>query len=190
LIKSGRVVSRGFPFNSDSPQGGGFGGRTNPVHSMLQPGGDIAVGAQDHPQFLRNTDDAVSMPLRCGTQWDALAHIFCRSQMYNSHGLHCLTTAGASFHPIDRIADEVVGRGVLLDIPRYRGVDWLRAGEAILTMPNWQTVWRRSGRRTLGPHRLGTNQTDRTRACQRLLGRVRLRSAAGLGLPRQGERTR
>ena len=60
MIKSGRVVSCALPFNSAGPQSGGFGGRTNPLHSMLQDGGDIALGAQDHLAVLRYTDDAVT----------------------------------------------------------------------------------------------------------------------------------
>lgn len=131
LITSGRVVSCGLPFNGDGPQSGGFGGRTNPIHWMLQDGGDIALGAQDGIDVLRYTDDAVSMPLQCGTQWDALAHIFYRGQMYNGHGLEKVTSSGATVNSIDRIADGVVGRGILLDVPRHRGVPWLEAGDSI-----------------------------------------------------------
>jgi len=131
MIRSGRIVSCGLPFDSNGPQNGGFGGRTNPIHTMLQDGGDIALGAQDHLALLRYTDDAVTMPLQCGTQWDALAHIFYRGQMYNGHGLDRVTSSGAKVNSIDRIADGVAGRGVLLDIPRYRGVDWLEAGHAV-----------------------------------------------------------
>lgn len=131
MVRSGRVVSCALPFDSNGPQGGGFGGRTNPVHSMLQSGDDIKAGAQDHLAILRYTDDAVTMPLQCGTQWDALAHIFYRGQMYNGHGLEHVTASGATLNAIDQIADGVVGRGVLLDIPLFRGVPWLEAGEAI-----------------------------------------------------------
>jgi len=131
LVKTGDVVSCGLPFNSDGPQAGGFGGRTNPIHSMLQDGGDIALGAQDHLNVLRYTDDAVTMPLQCGTQWDALAHIFYRGQMYNGHGLEKVTSRGASVNSIDKIADGVAGRGVFLDMARHHGVPWLEAGHAI-----------------------------------------------------------
>jgi len=131
LVRSGRVVSCAVPFDSSGPQSGGFGGRTNPVHTMLQDGNDIAAGAQDHLDVLRYTDDAVSLPLQCGTQWDALSHIFYRGQMYNGHGLEQVTAAGAAINGIEHIAAGVVGRGILLDIPRHRGVDWLLPGEAI-----------------------------------------------------------
>ena len=131
MVRSGRVVSCSLPFDSNGPQSGEFGGRTNPVHFMLQNSGDIALGAQDHLAVLRYTDDAVSMPLQCGTQWDALAHIFYRGQMYNGHGLDRVTSTGATIKSIVGIVDGVVGRGILLDIPRHRGVDWLEAGQSI-----------------------------------------------------------
>jgi kynurenine formamidase len=131
LVKTGEVVSCALPFNSHGPQAGGFGGRTNPIHSMLQDGGDIALGAQDHLDVLRYTDDAVTMPLQCGTQWDALAHIFYRGQMYNGHGLEKVTSQGATVNSIDKIADGVAGRGVFLDMARHHGVPWLEAGHAI-----------------------------------------------------------
>ncbi|MGE0214399.1 cyclase family protein [Mycolicibacterium sp.] len=131
LVQTGKVVSCALPFNSDGPQAGGFGGRTNPVHSMLQDGGDIALGAQDHLDILRYCDDAVSMPLQCGTQWDALAHIFYRGQMYNGHGLEKVTSTGATVNSIDKIADGVVGRGVFLDMARHHGVPWLDPGHSI-----------------------------------------------------------
>lgn len=131
MIRSGRVVSCGLPFNSHGPQRGGFGGRTSPSHFMLQHGGGIALGAQDHIGVLRYTDDVVTMPLQSGTQWDALAHIFYRGQMYNGHGLEKVTSSGAAINSIDQIADAVVGRWIFLDIPRHRGVDWLEPGESI-----------------------------------------------------------
>ncbi|MET0454112.1 MAG: cyclase family protein [Mycobacterium sp.] len=131
LVATGEVVSCALPFNSDGPQSGGFGGRTNPVHSMLQDGGDIALGAQDHLDVLRYCDDAVSMPLQCGTQWDALAHIFYRGQMYNGHGLEKVTSTGATVNGIDKVADGIVGRGVFLDMARHHGVPWLQPGHSI-----------------------------------------------------------
>jgi len=130
-VRTGRVVSCGLPFDDSGPQAGGFGGRTNPVHSMLQSGDDITEGRQDHLAVLRYTDDAVSMPLQCGTQWDALAHIFYRGQMYNGHGLEHVTARGATRNSIDRIKAGIVGRGVLLDVARHLDIRWLEAGHAI-----------------------------------------------------------
>ena len=74
LVKRGKVFSLAIPFDDKGPQTGAFG-RFNPIHFMLQDGADVAVGAQDHLPNIRYTDDAVTMPLQCATQWDSLAHI-------------------------------------------------------------------------------------------------------------------
>lgn len=130
LVRQGKVFSLSIPFDSNGPQSG-LGGRTNPQHVMLQDGGDIATGAQDFLPGLRYCDDAISMPLQCATQWDALSHIYFDGKMYNDRGLELVTSSGARANSIDRLKAKVVSRGVLLDIPRYRGKPWLDPGEAI-----------------------------------------------------------
>jgi kynurenine formamidase len=130
LVRQGKIFSLAIPFDSNGPQSG-FGGRTNPLHYMLQDGGDIASGAQDFVPALRWCDDAITMPLQCATQWDALAHIYFDGKMYNDRGPELVNSSGAKANSIERARDRVVSRGVLLDIPRHRGKDWLEPGEAI-----------------------------------------------------------
>jgi kynurenine formamidase len=130
LVRSGRTISCALPYDQNGPQNGGFG-RVNPLHFMLQDGGDIELHAQEHLARLRYTDDAIYMPLQCGTQWDALAHIFYEGHMYNGFGVESVTSGGATRNSIDVLADRVVGRGILLDMARFRGVDWLQPGEPI-----------------------------------------------------------
>lgn len=130
LPRRGKVISCALPFDENGPQNGSFG-RVNPIHLMLQDGGDAHLGAQDHLAGLRYADDAVYMPLQCGTQWDALSHIFYNGAMYNGYGVEHVTSSGATKNGIELLSDRVVGRGVLLDIPRHRGVPWLEPGEGI-----------------------------------------------------------
>ncbi len=130
LVKQGRVLSLSIPFDSNGPQTG-FGGRINPLHYMLQDGGDVASGAQDYLPGLRYCDDAVSMPLQCATQWDALSHIYFDGKMYNDRGPELVNSNGAQANSIDKMKEKIVSRGVLLDIPRQRAKDWLEPGEAI-----------------------------------------------------------
>ena len=40
-------------------------------------------------------------------------------------------SVGARRSSIEAAEDGIVGRGVLLDVPRARGVDWLEPGDAI-----------------------------------------------------------
>ncbi|MDJ0852042.1 MAG: cyclase family protein [Myxococcota bacterium] len=132
LPRRGLVVSCALPFDDRGPQSG-FAGRHNPIHTMLADGGDALAGAQDFlPGGFRYADDAVTMPLQCGTQWDALSHVYYDERMYNDRDIRLVTSQGAKANSIDRIKDGVVGRGVLLDLPRCQRVSWLEDGTAIL----------------------------------------------------------
>ena len=130
LVKRGKVFSLALPLDSEGPMNGSYG-RINPVHVMLQDGGDIASGAQDHLATLRYTDDAAYMVLQSSTQWDALAHIYHDGQMYNGYGTDQVHSGGALKNSITNIKDRAVGRGVLLDIARYKGKEALATSEPI-----------------------------------------------------------
>jgi kynurenine formamidase len=129
LVRDGKIFSLAIPFGADGPQRGEFG-RINPVHVMMQDGGDIRAGAQAH-LHMEFTDDAVYMPLQCGTQWDALAHFFHEGRMYNGWGTEFVTSLGAAKNSIDKSASRFAGRGVLVDLPRAQGRDHLEPGEPI-----------------------------------------------------------
>ncbi len=131
LPRRGQVISCALPFDKNGPQSG-VGGRHNPIHYMLAHGGDALAGAQDaFPGGFRYADDAVTMPLQCGTQWDSLAHVFYDGKMYNDRDIRLVTSQGAAKNGIEAARNGVVGRGVLLDLPRHLGVDWLEDGHAI-----------------------------------------------------------
>jgi kynurenine formamidase len=131
LAKTGHVISCALPFDENGPQSG-RGGRHNPIHTMLADGGDALAGHQDHlPGGFNFADDSVTMPLQCGTQWDALSHVFYDGKMYNDRDIRLVTSQGARANSIDRIKDGVIGRGVLLDLPRYTRLPWLDDGTRI-----------------------------------------------------------
>jgi kynurenine formamidase len=129
LPRRGLVISCALPFDHKGPQIGA-GPRHNPIHVMLQDGGDAAT--QKLPGGFNYTDDAVTMPLQCGTQWDALAHVSYDGKMYNDRDIDLVTSRGARANAIERIADGVVGRGVLLDLPRLHRLPWLEDATRIL----------------------------------------------------------
>jgi len=62
---------------------------------------------------------------------DALCHIFHEGRLYGGHPIDRVTAHGALELGIEALRDGVVSRGVLLDVPRLRGVPWLEPGEAI-----------------------------------------------------------
>jgi kynurenine formamidase len=62
---------------------------------------------------------------------DALCHVIYDDMLYNSVSVDTLTPTGASMLSIDVASDGIVGRGVLLDIPRVRGTSWLEPGDSV-----------------------------------------------------------
>ncbi|HVP31246.1 MAG TPA: cyclase family protein [Myxococcota bacterium] len=132
LPRSGRVISCALSFDQHGPQTG-FAGRHNPIHVMLADGCDAMAGAQDFlPGGFRYADDAVTMPLQCGTQWDALSHVFYDGKMYNDRDIRWVASGGAMLNGIEHMKHGVVARGVLLDLPRWKRVPWLADGTPIL----------------------------------------------------------
>jgi kynurenine formamidase len=130
LIRRGAVFSLALNFDQRGPQRGLWGKRFNPVHTMLATGTDALAGRQD-AGGLRYADDMISLPLQCGTQWDALGHIFYGDRMWNGYSASLVDSNGAQKNSIDRVKDRMVGRGVLLDVARALGVEALADGAAI-----------------------------------------------------------
>tara|TARA_B100001123_G_C15327820_1_gene1030139 strand:- start:716 stop:1399 length:684 start_codon:yes stop_codon:yes gene_type:complete len=62
---------------------------------------------------------------------DALCHIFHKSKIYNGYSIETVTAHGALELGIHELKDGIASRGVLLDIPRSRGVPYLDAGDPI-----------------------------------------------------------
>lgn len=124
LIKQGKVFDLGIPLSSQGPQSGGK--RFNPVHLMTETGEN-----QVRKGTVRFADDFIVMPLQSSTQWDGLAHCYYDDLLYNGWPASTITIHGAQRDAIDKQAKGIVGRGVLLDIARIKGVDWLEAGYVI-----------------------------------------------------------
>ena len=62
---------------------------------------------------------------------DALCHVAYEGKLYNARSENDVTERGSSVNSIETLKDGLVGRGVLLDIPRARGVPWLEPGEHV-----------------------------------------------------------
>jgi kynurenine formamidase len=136
LVRAGRSISLAVPFDENGPQRGNFN-RFNPIHLMTRDGADVLAGTTirdfygGNDRHFRGTDDLVIMPLQCGTQWDALSHVVFENKIYNGYSADQVSSKGALKNDVRNAADSMVGRGVLLDIPRSQGVPWLEPGTAI-----------------------------------------------------------
>jgi kynurenine formamidase len=91
---------------------------------------DVDVGSGS----LRFAMDYVAFDYHSDTysHIDALCHVAFEGCLYNGHPAGGITSQGAAVHGIEALKDGLVGRGVLLDIPRLRGVSWLEPGEPVL----------------------------------------------------------
>jgi kynurenine formamidase len=132
LVTAGKVFALGIPLQRNGPQSG-TRARFNPIHTMFRDGGDQPrdAAAVLEMQGYGGSDDWIVMPLQCVTQWDSLAHVFDSGKMYNGYDAALVTSSGAAKNSIDKTKDKIVGRGVLLDVARYKGVPALEAGYAI-----------------------------------------------------------
>jgi kynurenine formamidase len=129
LATAGRVFALGIPLQRHGPQSG-TRQRFNPIHTMFRDGGDQPEDPVE-AQGYGGSDDWIVMPLQCITQWDSLAHVFYKGKMYNGFDATLVTSSGAAKNSIDKTKDKIVGRGVLLDVARYKGVPALEPGYAI-----------------------------------------------------------
>lgn len=62
---------------------------------------------------------------------DALAHVVYDGSLHGGVPATAVTPDGASVMGVDTFHDGIVGRGVLLDVPRLRGVPWLEPGDHV-----------------------------------------------------------
>ena len=159
LVTAGKVFALGIPLQREGPQSG-TRQRFNPIHSMFRDGGDQprTPAEVEAMQGYGGSDDWIVMPLQCATQWDSLAHIFDEGKMWNGYDATLVTSSGAAKNSIDKTSDKIVGRGVLLDVARWKGVRALEPGYAITVEDLEATaaaegVVRRARRHPPRPHR-------------------------------------
>jgi kynurenine formamidase len=124
LVKSGSTVSLSLPINT-------VAGPDNPrpsVHYMVKSH-DLRP-EHGEPRFA---GDYLGTELHgdCRTHLDALCHVAYKGKLYNGKSPATVTSRGATVMDITSYARGIAGRGVLLDIPRFRKLKWLEPGEAV-----------------------------------------------------------
>ncbi|MFH0172831.1 cyclase family protein [Streptomyces cacaoi] len=124
-VRSGRTVSLAAPVNT----------RTGPddadpaEHRLIAPaGGEPGSSGLEfaRDRFAMNIHGAVDSHL------DALCHVIYEGTLHGGVPAgDVLSPEGASALSVDLARDGIVGRGVLLDIPRLHGVPWLEPGAQV-----------------------------------------------------------
>jgi kynurenine formamidase len=123
-VRLGRSVSLAAPIEDragpDNPQ---------PASHQMNTGQDVSPGAAG----LAFAADRFAMNIHgdADSHLDALCHVIYDGHVYNGVGAGVITSGGAGAESVETAADGIIGRGVLLDIPRLRGLPWLEPGEHV-----------------------------------------------------------
>lgn len=120
LVREGTTVTLSWPLNTrpeaDNPKPAD--------HHMTLWGGDEPLSfAKDYIGLDYHNDTH--------THIDAFSHVGYQGALYNGASADEVDATGAGAGSIEVLENGLVGRGVLLDIPRLRGVAWLEPGEHI-----------------------------------------------------------
>jgi kynurenine formamidase len=122
-VRLGRTVSLEAPVEDqvtkDNP---------DPAHHPMTGTADDAK-----PSGLSFAMDRLEMNVHgnADSHMDALCHVMYDGTLYNGVPASTVSSKGAAELTIEVAKDGVVGRGVLLDIPRLYGVPWLEPGDFV-----------------------------------------------------------
>ncbi|MET9542731.1 cyclase family protein [Streptomyces sp. NPDC006553] len=122
-VRIGRTVTLAAPvetsFGPDNPEPA--------KHHMKDTTQDGASGG------LRFAMDRFAMNVHgdADSHIDALCHVIYDGTLHGGVAASSVTPHGAGALSIETAHDGIVGRGVLLDIPRLRGVPWLEPGDHV-----------------------------------------------------------
>ena len=125
LVRTGETVTLSLPLDTrpapDNPE---------PAIHRMTTLGDVDVGSGP----LGFAKDFIGLDYHHDgySHIDALCHVVLDGALYNGRPQSSLTADGASADTIEALKDGLVGRGILLDVPRHRGIAWLEPGEHVL----------------------------------------------------------
>lgn len=123
LVRSGTTVNLSRPLNTEQEP-------DNPEpaeHRMTM------LGAQGHPDGIAFAKDYIGVDYHndSHSHLDALCHVSFDGVLYNDKPSDSVTRDGAAVETVEVMKDGLVGRGVLLDIPRLRDLDWVEPGKHV-----------------------------------------------------------
>jgi kynurenine formamidase len=105
-----------------------------PVHHMLESGEGWASGDKVSSRPNAAAIDYIGMVFHgvAITHVDSLAHFFWNGKTYNGKPAHLVSTSlGATVCAVTAAKQGFITRGVLVDVPLIRGIDWVERGEGV-----------------------------------------------------------
>ena len=131
LVQDGQTVSCtrtvSFDPSPDAPK--------PPIHFMIESGEGWATGQKITDGRFQGASDFFGMAYHgyTITHIDSLCHFFWQGEMYNGRPAHLVSTSeGATVQSVEVAAGGIVTRGVLVDVPMVRDVDWVERGEGVM----------------------------------------------------------
>lgn len=106
-----------------------------PLHFMIESGEGWASGDKVTNRPSQAATDFFGMAFHGYhiTHIDSLAHFFWQGNMYNGRPPHLVSTGlGATVESVELAKNGIITRGVLVDAPMIRGVDWVERGEGVM----------------------------------------------------------
>lgn len=131
-VESGERYTLGVPLNAadGDPR---WPTREGILHRMVRDKSHIDAGEFDREPFafMESSDDEIETFTHGTTHHDALGHSWYDDELYN--GFDADTTVGGLDRcGVEHVAERgIVGRAVLLDVARHRGVDRLDRGDTV-----------------------------------------------------------
>jgi len=131
-VEQGNAFALGLPLSQpEGIQMGFVPGRVNPTRTMICVNDPLSAD----PEWIASSEDAVTLALQCATHWDGLAHVSYGAgpeggRLYNGFPASSVTEAGAGKLGV-HLVRSLVSRGVLLDVPRAKGLELLEPGYPI-----------------------------------------------------------
>ena len=135
-VRQGRVLSLSLPIKGSTSSSVAetvphLKGRPLPQHFMSVDGADYEAGVKLPAGGRGIADDALLLsPHGTTNHMDALCHMWTGKQIYNGHASSRIRSYGATRCGMENV-EGVVTRGILFDVPAFRGVDVLDPSDRI-----------------------------------------------------------
>jgi kynurenine formamidase len=130
VCRTGKVYSLALPLQrKGSPVYAAY--RGVPQRLSLSNHGDGAMFAEEWRPGVGANEDMLILASHSVTHMDALSHVYADGHIYNGFAAESFTTHDGASHCDIRATGTFAGRGILLDLPRHQGVEWLEPGHAI-----------------------------------------------------------
>lgn len=122
-VRTGRTVTLAAPVET-------LPGPDNPEPAKHRMSGRPEEDTSSGLHFARDSF-AMNVHGDADSHLDALCHVIYDGTLHGGVAASSVTADGATALSVEAAREGIVGRGVLLDIPRLRGVPWLEPGDHV-----------------------------------------------------------